>query len=578
LFAKVLRSYQTGGITYSDFLGHVNRYLAAGESSAELLEVLRRRQLIEPLPDFAHDALARLLNQPSLAATEDTAAAAESSSTSDPTTAVPPALEPDKTVAIVRADTTLHPYSAPHGAASSLQQVPALRPAPSQRTIAPLEKTVAIPRAGMSINDEGKRPRATPSLKPIVPHPPLHTPPPAPTAPPAPPPAAAATHEPISLSAKTVAMPRAGMTIGDYQPPSELDILDPGAPTPPTQRTPPGPRRMRGIWVSAAVIAVALIIGWIYTRPSPTPAATPSASNVVSGQLPAEAPAMSTVPPDSSAEPGTIIQDCPTCPRMIVLPAGRFKQGSAYDDHDAQSAEKPQHIVLIRRPLAMAATELTVENFRVFAADSGREMQGCDTYDGEWHLKATADWQDPGFAQTADHPVACVSWNDAVAYATWLSAKTGHHYRLPSASEWEYAARAGSDAQLPWSPGLQAACENANVADRSAARRYPKWSVFACKDGFVNTAPVGSFKANAFGISDMLGNVFEWTADCWHDDYSKAPIDGSARMDGDCTEHELRGGSWFSSPAFVRLPYRGHFATGLRSSSIGVRLVRELNS
>lgn len=260
---------------------------------------------------------------------------------------------------------------------------------------------------------------------------------------------------------------------------------------------------------------------------------------------------------------------------MTVLPGGRFRQGSTFDDNDALPAEKPQHIVLIRRPLAISTTELTVANFREFAVASKRDLQGCEVYDGEWHHRPDASWKNPGFSQNTNHPVTCVSWNDAVAYAGWLSAKTGHRYRLPSASEWEYAARAGIDAPLPWNTSLQA-CEQANVADRTAARRYPKWSVFACRDGFVNTAPVGSFKANAFGVSDMLGNVFEWTQDCWHEDYAKAPIDGSARMDGDCSQHELRGGSWFSSPAFVRPAYRNYFGADHRSSSIGVRLVREM--
>jgi formylglycine-generating enzyme required for sulfatase activity len=261
---------------------------------------------------------------------------------------------------------------------------------------------------------------------------------------------------------------------------------------------------------------------------------------------------------------------------MTVLPTGRFKQGAARDDRDALPAEKPQHIVLIRHPLAISTSELTVGEFREFADATKRALAGCEVYDGEWHHNAESSWLYPGFTQNADHPVTCVSWNDAVAYAEWLSVKTGHHYRLPSSSEWEYAARAGVDAALPWSPAMQAACEYANVADRSAARRYPKWSVFACKDGYVNTSAVASFKANAFGIYDMLGNVLEWTEDCWHDDYSKTPVDGSARMDGDCVEHELRGGSWFSSPAFVRLSYRNHSASSYRSSSVGVRLVREV--
>ena len=174
--------------------------------------------------------------------------------------------------------------------------------------------------------------------------------------------------------------------------------------------------------------------------------------------------------------------------------------------------------------------------------------------------------------------MTCVSWDDAQAYARWLSGKTGHQYRLPSASEWEYAARSGGEAALPWGANAAAACANANVADTSAAQRYPGWTVFACNDGYVYTAPVGSFKANSFGLNDMLGNVFQWTEDCWRADYVGAPIDGSAANAGDCSEHELRGGSWFSTPAYVRANYRNHFAAGYRTSSVGIRLVKDIGS
>jgi formylglycine-generating enzyme required for sulfatase activity len=99
---------------------------------------------------------------------------------------------------------------------------------------------------------------------------------------------------------------------------------------------------------------------------------------------------------------------------------------------------------------------------------------------------------------------------------------------------------------------------------------------FNCNDGYVFTAPVGSFKANAFGLNDMLGNVFQWTEDCWNATYKGAPIDGSARTDGNCNEHELRGGSWFSSPGYVRADYRNHFAANYRASSAGIRLARDI--
>jgi formylglycine-generating enzyme required for sulfatase activity len=163
-----------------------------------------------------------------------------------------------------------------------------------------------------------------------------------------------------------------------------------------------------------------------------------------------------------------------------------------------------------------------------------------------------------------------VSWNDAVAYAQWLSAKTGHQYRLPSASEWENAARAGGETVYPWASNGSNACTYANVADASAARQYPGWVAFACDDGYANTSPVGSFKANSLGLNDMLGNVFQWTLDCWHADYGGAPVDGSARTDGDCSERELRGGSWFTSPSYVRANYRNHFASDYRTSSVGI--------
>ena len=275
--------------------------------------------------------------------------------------------------------------------------------------------------------------------------------------------------------------------------------------------------------------------------------------------------------------PGTVFSDCPACPSMVVLPAGRFQQGSSRAE-GGSSYELPAHWVNIQRPLGMSLNVVTVEEFQQFIAATGRDMQGCDTYDGEWKTRPDGSWKSPGFPQTGTHPVTCVSWDDAQAYARWLSGKTGHQYRLPSASEWEYAARSGGEAVLPWGANVTGACASANVADASAAQRYPGWTVFGCNDGYVYTAPVGSFKANSFGLNDMLGNVFQWTEDCWQADYVGAPIDGSALNAGDCSEHELRGGSWFSTPAYVRANYRNHFAAGYRTSSVGIRLVKDMGS
>jgi formylglycine-generating enzyme required for sulfatase activity len=258
------------------------------------------------------------------------------------------------------------------------------------------------------------------------------------------------------------------------------------------------------------------------------------------------------------------------------VPNGRFKQGSDRAGSITASFEKPPHWVSIDRPFAISTNAVTVDEFRSFIAATGRDMRGCDTYDDKWRYRQENSWENPGFAQTGSHPVTCVSWDDAKAYAAWLSTTTGHRYGLPSAAAWEYAARAGGEAVQPWNAGGSSACSSANVADQRAVRRYPGWTVFACDDGYVYTAPVGSFKANSFGLNDMLGNVFQWTDDCWHADYAGVPTDGSARTYGDCSERELRGGSWFTTPEFVRASYRNHFHTNYRASSVGIRLVRDI--
>jgi formylglycine-generating enzyme required for sulfatase activity len=322
------------------------------------------------------------------------------------------------------------------------------------------------------------------------------------------------------------------------------------------------------VWLLAgAVIALGC---WLFYR-SPARTTRVQPQTVVT-------PSAGTPPPAESADnkPGTPIHDCSTCPPMAVMPAGEFEQGAAEDEGEASLLAMPRHLVRIGHALSMSTSDITVDDFRRFVIATGRDMQGCDTYDGEWRHRRAASWEDPGFKQSGLHPVTCISWSDAVAYAGWLSKSSGHRYRLPSASEWEYAARAGSSEVRPWASDATSACAHANVADRSAERRFPGWAVFPCDDGFVFTAPAGTFKANAFGLHDMLGNVLVWTQDCWHPGYAGAPGDGSAREQIDCREHEVRGGSWFSSPPAVTAAARNHFAASYRTSSLGFRLVRDL--
>jgi len=347
-------------------------------------------------------------------------------------------------------------------------------------------------------------------------------------------------------------------------------------------------------YAAAAATLLAVVIGgyfyWSHAPQAPVavsslsatnesarlPQSTPSAAELPSAVPLATASAVTTVVP---LAPGAVFRDCPTCPLMTALPAGEFLQGSRANAANAQAFEMPQHRVSIANLFAASRTEITVGEFTEFAQATGRDLRGCMIYDGEWKLQADAQWKNAAARQTASHPATCISWRDATEYVQWLSARTGQPYRLPSASEWEYAARAGSAADRPWTADAQA-CAVGNVADRGAAQRYPGWTVHNCNDSYVQAAPVASFAANEFGLHDMLGNVFEWVSDCWHDNYDGAPADGSARVGnergGDCTQREMRGGSWFTAPGFVRFAYRNRFAADYRSSSVGFRVVREI--
>lgn len=269
---------------------------------------------------------------------------------------------------------------------------------------------------------------------------------------------------------------------------------------------------------------------------------------------------------------GEVFRDCATCPLMRVLTPGKFMQGSLAD-----VSEQPPHWVTVPAAIAFAPREVTIGEFEEFADEVKLPAQGCNVYDGEWRWRTDVGWDTLDDAHTAQHPVSCVSWDDATAYAAWLSRKTGQRYRLPSASEWEYAAGAGTVSALPLGSDLSSACKQANVADEAAARRYPGWNVLGCDDRYAQSAPVASYAANAFGLHDMIGNVFEWVQDCWQDTYQGAPTNGTARSDGNCGARELRGGSWFTSPAYLRASYRNQFEHDYRSSSVGFRVAREIH-
>jgi len=273
---------------------------------------------------------------------------------------------------------------------------------------------------------------------------------------------------------------------------------------------------------------------------------------------------------------GTIFSDCDSCPDMVVVPPGNFFRGSSNDALEPKLNEGLQKNVSISYTLAVGVVEVTRQQFSAFVEDTGYGNNGCWIYDGNWEKKSNSNWKNPGFVQTDNHPVTCVSWNDAKAYVRWLSKRTGEQYRLLSESEWEYVTRGGTSTARFWGDAIEDACISANVADESSGANYPGWSIHGCNDAFVHTSPVATFQPNLFGLHDTLGNVFEWVEDCWSESYTDSTDDGRAFVDDQCEERVLRGGSWFSRPEFVRSAYRNRFASEHRSSSFGFRIAREL--
>lgn len=309
--------------------------------------------------------------------------------------------------------------------------------------------------------------------------------------------------------------------------------------------------------------------------PTTTPLETPDDDPV---PTPRPSPPPSVEPTrdvDSPPAPRAVFRSCADCPEMVVVPPGTLRMGSS----EGQGDERPVHNVRVGI-FAMGRYEVTRGEYSSFVTATDHASAGCDVLDGRGenlNRDSRASWRNPGFAQADDHPVACVGWEDAVAYARWLSARTGERYRLPSEAEWEYAARAETVSGRYWDGGSMGQCGNANGGDRTLLQRRRSWTppVANCTDGVVNTAQVGAYAPNAFRLHDMMGNVWEWVADCWHDDYQGAPADGSAWGGGDCGRRVLRGGAWDTTPRGLRSANRYTSGKGANNTA-GFRVVREL--
>ena len=246
-----------------------------------------------------------------------------------------------------------------------------------------------------------------------------------------------------------------------------------------------------------------------------------------------------------STSPGDSFRDCPSCPEMVVVPAGELLMGSPGGEAGRFDNEGPRHRVSIDRAFAVGRYEVT------FA-----EWGACVSAGGCGHRPVDGGWG------RGDRPVIHVSWDDAQDYVAWLSGTTGQRYRLPSEAEWEYVARAGTRTRYWWGDSIGRGDANCRL----------------CRNRWVDgqTSPVGSFAANPFGLYDVNGNVGEWVEDCWYGSYSGAPSHARAWTGVRGCPRLLRGGSWRSYPRGVRSASRGTVKPDVRDSAFGFRVARDL--
>jgi formylglycine-generating enzyme required for sulfatase activity len=277
-----------------------------------------------------------------------------------------------------------------------------------------------------------------------------------------------------------------------------------------------------------------------------------------------------------------------SAPTMVVIPAGSFVMGSRPGQPGFRSDQAPAHTVTFSKGFALSRSEISVAQYRAFVRATGyitdaEREGGAMVYDeltGGMRMDPHANWRDGYNGQPAagDMPVINISWSDAEAYCLWLSKATGKTYRLPSEAEYEYAERGGTTTPYWWGYGSpKQRVENlAGALDRSPKGRHWANSFKGYGDGYWGPAPVMSFLPNPFGLFDIDGNVSEWTEDCWHDNYVRAPDNGSAWVNPGCQNRVVRGSSWASTPDQALSAWRMDVPADLRSARIGFRVMRSL--
>ncbi len=267
--------------------------------------------------------------------------------------------------------------------------------------------------------------------------------------------------------------------------------------------------------------------------------------------------------------------------KLALIPSGAVWMGSRESSRVHFDDETPQRHRYFAKPFYMGIRPVTRGQFAAFVRQANykteAEQEGWALiWNGEWKKVEGASWRECGFDQDDDHPVVCVSWNDAVAFCKWLGRTSGKTVGLPTEARWEYACRAGTETMFPWGNRPEEGNGWCNAADLSAARRFPGWVTFNWDDGHVFTSPAGKFKANAFGLYDMTGNVLQWCHDWYDPDLlkPKGPLTDTTGPAGGVFR-VTRGGSWNSGPDFCRSAVRRREPPGARTNMIGFRVVAE---
>lgn len=283
--------------------------------------------------------------------------------------------------------------------------------------------------------------------------------------------------------------------------------------------------------------------------------------------------ALKRAPAPAQHAPGEVFQDCADCPELVVIPSGTFTMGSPASEQGRYDAEGPPRSVAVAT-FALGKTNVTQQEFIAFLRETRYQPEPCDPLLHKvWKVSREGLVTPPGGADLPRQPAVCLNWQDAEAYVAWLNRHardlTGAQarYRLPAEAEWEYAARGMTTTARWWGDAIGVNRANCNGCGSRWDNRL--------------IAPTGSFGPNPFGLYDMLGNVWQWTADCWNESYAGAPPTGQAWTAGQCNSRVVRGGSWSNTPAFVRSAMR--MRSGERGQDfdyagyVGFRVARSLD-